>query len=131
MMAMHPENRIKLQRAKAKIARTLQDCGESVNEYDTAARLALVCARHFDAQRKSETAADYFERVADDIPRNVAPHRAPTYRGIPAAQREHAPLHRKAWTPPAHMRADDIDALPHLIGVSGVGNGINWSHVDR
>lgn len=127
-MTMDPKDRMKLQEAKLRVAKMLQDQGEAVNGYESVQFLITACTRRFGGRHVNESSREYFDRIADAAPR-------PKVKYVGEKVEPHIVdlMHRPAYKPEPHLRAADIDALPNQIGTTGsrIGNGIIWSHVDR
>jgi hypothetical protein len=125
-MTMKPEDRIKLQDAKLRVAKVLQDHGEAVNGYESVQFLITACTRRFGKRNMSEPSREYFDRIADGAP---APRQK--YVGEKVGPYIVDLMKRPEWKPEPHLRADDIDALPHQVTVGGIGNGANWGGWER
>lgn len=124
-MAMKPKDRIELYNAKLRVAKVLQDHGEAVDGRGPVQYLISACTRKFGGPRVNESSREYFDRIAESAPKPRA-----RYVGQKVEAFVVDLMKRPEWKPEPHLRAADIDALPPIIGVHGIGNGVNWSHVD-
>ncbi len=116
-----------LNEAKANIARALTEAGVPSMSWDTAAALLERAKKVFAPPIPGEYAIDYFNRVSGLQPRAKS---ETTGQRVPA--RTHEPLKVKAWTPPQHLRAAEIDALPRPVSMSGrVTNYVGFEERNR
>ncbi|WP_368641748.1 hypothetical protein ABRZ08_13085 [Castellaniella ginsengisoli] len=100
--------------AKANVARALTAAGERSFAHERIDVLRARAVRLLGDQLQGEPTIDYFNRVAGLQPRAKS---ETTGQRVPA--RTHEPLRAKAWTPPRHLRAAEIDALPRPVSMSG------------
>jgi hypothetical protein len=103
-----------LNEAKANIARALTEAGVPSMSWDTVAALLERAEKVFAPPMPGEYAIDYFNRVSGLQPRAKT---STTGQRVPA--RTNQPLKAEAWTPPRHLRAAEIDALPRPVSMSG------------
>lgn len=116
-----------LNEAKANIARALTEAGVPSMSWDTVATLLERAKKVFAPPVPGEYAIDYFNRVSGLQPRAKS---ATSGQRVPA--RTHEPLRAKAWAPPRHLRAAEIDALPRPVSMSGrVTNYVGFEERNR
>ncbi|WP_368648991.1 hypothetical protein ABRY95_13890 [Castellaniella ginsengisoli] len=113
-MPYAPAQRQARYEAKSNIARALTDAGVPSMFCDTIETLKIRARRVFGDPHQGESTIDYFNRVSGLQPRAKS---AATGQRVPARTNE--PLHARAWTPPRHPRAAEIDALPRPVSMSG------------
>lgn len=110
--------------AKRAAVEALERAGGAVRWNDTPEAVRAACEPVFGPKRQWETTHAYFLRV-------IAAGRELAESNGAATSREANLMIRPEWHPEPHLRADDIDALPHQVTVHGIGNGANWGGWER
>jgi len=109
-----PSQRQALNEAKSRVARALTAAGVPSMYVDTTRTLRARAARVFGPANPGESTTDYFDRVADQVPRTKQ-----FGSGCVAAPLMREPLRIRPWQPKPHPRAAEIDAQPTPVSMSG------------
>lgn len=110
----HTEYAAARRSAKANVARALTAAGERSFAHERMDVLRARAERLLGDQLQGESAIDYFNRIADQVPRSQA-----SRSGVIAPARVDEPLRSRPWAPRPHPRAAEIDALPRPVSMSG------------
>jgi len=126
MAYKNPGDRAVLEETKVRVAEALTAAGEPFHGREAIQFLVAACERHFGPRRIRESKVEYFARCLE-----MAPKPAQKYQGEIVKPHVVNLIEQPEWIPPRHPREAEIDALPPIIDVHGIGNGVVWSHVDR